>query len=91
MDSVLDDRGFNSRKFWYAVGTSMLIFSGGLCAGHWSLFGPHYEMMMSGLIGCLTLYLGGNVTNKYMLSKLGLVAADAPNPPKPEDPKPVVK
>lgn len=63
------DAGFMSRKFWFAVGTTVLIFGGGILSGLWQLFGPHYETMISGLIGVLTVYLGGNVGSRWVAAK----------------------
>lgn len=63
------DSGFNSRKLWFAIGTSMLIFLGAILSGVWNLFGPHYETMISGLIGVLGLYLTGNVSSRYVTAK----------------------
>ena len=66
-----------SRKFVFAVGTSVAIFIGGLIAAAWIKFGTSYEVMISGLLGCLGLYLGGNVTSKFMVAKQMKAAADA--------------
>ena len=63
------DGGYASRKLWYAMGTSFLIFVGAILSGVWKLFGPHYETMISGLIGVLAVYMGGNVTGKLAVGK----------------------
>jgi hypothetical protein len=72
------DGGMASRKFVFAVGTSALIFLGGMIAAHWVAFTTSYDAMISGLLGCLGLYLGGNVTSKFMMAKQMKAAADAP-------------
>ena len=63
------DGNFISRKLWFSIGTSVLIFIGGILAGVWKLFDTHYESMISGLLGVLGLYLGSNVSSKYITGK----------------------
>ncbi len=65
-----------SRKFVFAVGTSIAIFMGACLAAGWAKFGPSYELMISGLLGCLGLYLGGNVSSKWMVAKQMRAAAE---------------
>lgn len=72
LDTIRDhfkDVGFRSRKFVLTVATMLLIFAGGVMAGVWSLFGSHYETMISGLLGALGLYLGGNVGSRWATAK----------------------
>ena len=83
------DGGYASRKFWFAVGTAVLIFLGGILSGVWQLFGPHYETMISGLCGVLGLYLGGNVAATHVTLK-HLAGKQLPeqSPDPEESPKP---
>jgi len=78
---VLDpaDGNFVSRKFIFAVGTAGLIFIGGILAGVWKLFDSHYESMIQGLLACLGLYLGSNVSSRYVTGK-HLAAMSNPTP-----------
>lgn len=70
------DGGMASRKFVFAVGTSVFIFLGAVIAARWASFGPHFDTLISGLLGCLGLYLGGNVTSKFMMAKQMKVVGD---------------
>lgn len=63
------DGGMKSRKFWFAIGTSALLFVGGLVAASCPAFGANYETLTGGLLGVLAIYLGGNVGAKYVLKK----------------------
>ena len=81
------DGGLASRKFVFAVGTSIAIFLGGLIAAAWAKFGPSYEVMISGLLGCLGLYLGGNISSKWMTARQMKAAGDAAPDGKPELPE----
>jgi len=91
------DVGFRSRKFVLTVATMLLIFAGGVMAGVWSLFGSHYETMISGLLGALGLYLGGNVGSRWATTKHaaaivnGMKDKDAPEASPEEDPDPPSK
>lgn len=71
------DGGLGSRKLWFSVGTSALIFAGGVMAGLWGVFGPHYETMISGLIGMAGLYMTGNVGSRWVTAKHIAAVADA--------------
>lgn len=62
--------GMASRKFLYAIGTSLLIFTGALLAAWWPALGLGiYELLITGLLGALGLYLGGNVTSKLVTAR----------------------
>src|SRR5579859_6907142 len=73
------DGGYASRKFWFAVGTSMLIFVGSILSGLFKMMGPHYDTMISGLIGVLGLYLTGNLGSRWVTSK-AIAGTVAPAP-----------
>lgn len=77
MDKIdVNDNGISSRKFWFALFTSVAIFSGAVLATVWHGFGPNYETLIGGLIGCLAVYTGANIGSKYVLGK-HRVAQDA--------------
>jgi hypothetical protein len=63
------DGNFISRKFLFAVGTSALIFIGGILSGVWKLFGNNYSELVYGLLGVLGIYLGSNVSSRYVTGK----------------------
>lgn len=63
------DGGFASRKLWYAIGTSTGVFVTGCLAAFWPSFRPSLEAVIGGLLGTLVAYLGGNVTNKFVVGK----------------------
>jgi hypothetical protein len=67
-----DDNGFNSRKLWFAVGTSLAIVAVGLVAAFYPSFRPGLETVVGGQLGALALYLGSNVSNKWVLAKNGI-------------------
>lgn len=63
------DGGYASRKLWYSVGTSIAIVVVGTFSGFWPPFRPGLETVVGGLLGVLALYLGGNVSNKWVVAK----------------------
>lgn len=67
------DGGFASRKLWFAVGTSVLVFASGILAAYFPAFRPGLETVVGGELGALALYLGGNVGTKFALAKTGII------------------
>lgn len=63
------DGGWQSRKLALTILTQGLIFLGAILAGRYALMGPHYEMMVGGLIACLASFLGVNVAAKWAIGK----------------------
>lgn len=63
------DGGLASRKLWLTVFTMVLVFGSGLLAGYWQPFAAGMNTIVSGLIGCLSLYLVGNVSSKWAIGK----------------------
>lgn len=63
------DGGMSSRKLWFAVITSAFIFAGAALAGIWPMFSPNYDAMVGGLLGALTIYVGGNLGAKWTIGK----------------------
>lgn len=68
MDSK--DGALKSRKLWFAIGTSVVIFLGGMMAAKWAAFAPMYETVVGGLLGSLGLYLTGNLGGKYVIGRV---------------------
>lgn len=67
------DNNYRSRKLWFAIGTSMCIMAGGIVAALWPKFEPVYSgSIVSGLLGSLGLYLGGNLGHHFVSSKTGV-------------------
>ena len=67
-DSV---QGWKSRKLWFAVFTSLLIFGGAvLCAYHPAIAAAYGEMSM-GLLGALSIFSGANVFSSWATAKSG--------------------
>lgn len=77
MNEWMKDGGIKSRKLWFAVGATGLIFVGNLIAAKWIGFSANYETMVGGIIGVLTVYLTGNVASRWSAGK---TAAPTPNP-----------
>lgn len=63
---------YASRKFWFSVGTSLLIFSAGLVAAYVTGFRTTLESVIAGLLGALGIYTGSSVGAKYVAGKLGI-------------------
>ncbi|CAB4127076.1 hypothetical protein UFOVP75_60 [uncultured Caudovirales phage] len=81
------DGGVKSRKLWFSAGTSALIFLGAIVAGYWPAFLPSYATLVGGLLATLGLYLGGNVSTKWVVKKHpGLPDTLEPAPPPPNVP-----
>jgi hypothetical protein len=86
--SALDpnDGGWQSRKLHLTLFTQVLIFGGAILAGRYALMGPHYEMMVGGLIACLGAFLGVNVAAKWAIGKnIALTGAGLPLPEEAKD------
>lgn len=60
-----NDGGMSSRKFLFAIGTGALIFIGFVLSAVFPNFGNQFGELIGGLLGCLGLYLGGNVMGKW--------------------------
>lgn len=71
---------YASRKLWYSVGTSLLIFSAGLVAAYVTGFRTTLESVIAGLLGALGIYTGSSVGAKYVAGKTGM-AEDADDKP----------
>lgn len=86
IDKLLHDGGWKSRKLLFAAGTSLAIVILALVAG-----GPMPGLLpvlpecYGALLASLATYSGVNFAGKWNLTKY---ATGAPQPTKPEDPKP---
>jgi membrane protein DedA with SNARE-associated domain len=81
MNEHLKDGGVKSRKLWYSVGTSVLIFGAGLIAARWTAFQPSLATIVGGLLGALSLFIGGNVAGKHVLGKVAPTQPSQPTDP----------
>lgn len=66
-----DSNKLNSRKLWYSVGTSCLVFLAGFLASFIDGMAPIYPELCGALIGVLALYITGNVTTRYVMGRVG--------------------
>ncbi len=79
---------YSSRKFWFSVGTSVLIFLCGLVAAYIAGFRSALEVVVGGLLGALGIYTGSSVGAKYVAGKTGQIPDDeGPMPEKKDPPK----
>lgn len=79
-----DDGGFRSRKWWAFVLTSGLILLSGVI-----MAADKVNMVGFSLVTALGLYLGGNVSRDWVLSKGNQAFPPAPPSP-PSPPSPVI-
>ena len=65
------DGGYASRKFWFSVYTSALIFVSGALASTqtFKLLAPQLNVIVGGLLGALAIYCGANVGAKHVIGK----------------------
>lgn len=78
---------YASRKFWFGVGTSVLIFLCGICVAEIPGFRSGLETLIGGLLGAYAIYSGSNVGAQYLGAKVAK-AVEEEEEPKPEPPKP---
>jgi membrane protein DedA with SNARE-associated domain len=74
------DGGYKSRKFWFSVGTSLLIVFCGIVAAKMPLFAANLQTIIGGVMGCLAAYIGGNVTAQHVLGKREVALEKPPAP-----------
>lgn len=60
-----------SRKLWLTVFICLLIVGVGLIGAGWASFAPMVETIVGSLVGCLAIFSGSNVSQKWLLSKTG--------------------
>jgi F0F1-type ATP synthase assembly protein I len=65
----IKDGGWKSRKLLLVAYTQLLIVSAAALTKWIPSISGVYSAMIGGLIGALTLYVGGNVTAKHVLGK----------------------
>jgi hypothetical protein len=105
-EDVSADKGFASRKFWITVLAMVLILLSGFIAGYFPAFGAQLTAVIGGIVGCLGLYVGANVSTKFAAAgikkaehvadtKKSVAATKAeatkPQMPKPKKPEPPVE
>jgi len=76
---VLDpnDNGWRSRKLWFSVFTSLLIFYGAVYGATHHGYEVMYPEMTMGLIGVASLFFGANSFGKWTVAKNAKGLADA--------------
>ena len=68
--SLASDGGFLSRKLHLTVFAMLLIVGLGIVC-HWSPnIGAQMQTLVTGLLGALAIFIGGNVANKFTASNL---------------------
>ena len=69
------DETYTSRKFLFAVGTSVAMLAAWLITAFFPVFRVGLEVLFGGLLGVLTLYLTGNVASSHLIGKNVVAAA----------------
>lgn len=64
------DGGYKSRKFVITVLAFVFILVGAIIASLWPAFVAQYPTFVGGILGAAAVYLGGNVTNDYLNTKV---------------------
>ena len=78
-DDLLKDGGYSSRKFTFAVLTSIELAILGLFAAKYPSLQVVYSTMSGALLGVLALYLGGNVASRHVTLKTANIPTDKPD------------
>jgi uncharacterized membrane protein YeaQ/YmgE (transglycosylase-associated protein family) len=84
MNEIIRDGGVKSRKLWFSIFSIVIIFVGGVLAGHWAGIQSVYGTMVTGILGVVGAYLTGNVAQKLVGVKAMGVAAPEAKPTKPD-------
>lgn len=61
---LLSDNAFKSRKFVLTVFSIVVMLVGWFACAHWAALGAYYQVFVGGVIGALTVYMGGNVVTR---------------------------
>lgn len=61
---------YKSRKFWFAMWSTLLIFLGGFLGAKIAGFAPLYDTMVGGIVGVVAAFLTGNVVGKWVTTKV---------------------
>lgn len=75
------DGGAKSRKLWYALFTTAVIFAGAMLSSTSDSFAAIYDTMVGGVLGALGLYLSGNVGTKWVVKGQGKIPGQPPAEP----------
>lgn len=62
-------RNKSGRKFWLSVVSLLIILAGFSITPISSTLMAVYKELITGVLGVLIVYCGGNVSNKYVLKK----------------------
>jgi len=72
-----NDGGWGSRKLWYSVLTSALIFAGAVIAARWTPMASVYPEMTMALLGALSVFAGANVFSRWTIARNAPALAEA--------------
>lgn len=69
LQSFLADGGWRSRKLWLSVFCLVLLagFVGAAC--HWASIAGLYSEFVAGVLGVLSIFIGGNAASRYATTK----------------------
>ena len=67
-----------SKKLWFSVGATLSLVAFALLAAKFPALIPLYDTFTGGVVGITTVYLTGNVANKWVLA--GAAAKKTINP-----------
>jgi len=65
-DLATPDSSWKSRKLWLTILTQVLMFAGALLANKYNALVGLYPTLMGGLVGCLGIYFGANVSSQHI-------------------------
>lgn len=89
---IVDNARYSSRKFWITIIAMGLMAFGGVIAAVWSAFANNYGTFVTGIGGALTVYLTGNVAQRWVHGNAtGPVAHAAASNMKSEEEDPAIK
>lgn len=82
------DGGYKSRKLWFAVYATGLLFLGAHCGSQTPAFGALYGELVGGIVGITVALFTGNVAAKLVASKASkqVIRQVEPVPPGEESP-----
>lgn len=63
------DGGYRSRKLWFAVYATGLIFAGAVVISRLPAVAPLYDTMVGGIVGITVALLTGNIAAKWVIGK----------------------
>lgn len=85
MNHGWQDGGWKSRKFWFAMYATGLLFVGMKCSAQEAAMATLYGEFVGGLVGITLALLTGNIAGKWVA---GNAKTPPGKPPKPSPPAP---